>query len=82
MINHCYCQPAFLSGGCKYFAHPLLKIHSIFPMTNTNNWNILDWNIRGINSQARWNDIRQRIDETNCNILCLQETKRESFYQA
>jgi exonuclease III len=46
-------------------------------MTDTNNWNI-----RGINSQNRWNDIRQRIDESNCNILCLQETKRESFDQA
>jgi exonuclease III len=51
-------------------------------MTNTNNWNILDWNIRGINSQDRWNDIRQGIDETDCNMICLQETKRENFDQA
>jgi exonuclease III len=42
-------------------------------------WNILDWNIRGINSQARWDDIRQRIEESNCCIISLQETKRENF---
>jgi hypothetical protein len=30
------------------------------------NWNILDWNIKGINSQDRWNDIRLRSEESNC----------------
>jgi exonuclease III len=44
-----------------------------------NCWNILDWNVRGINFQNRWDDIRQRISECNCNIICLQETKREYF---
>jgi hypothetical protein len=51
----------------------------IFPIQLMNYWNILDWNIRGINSQNRWDDIRQRINESNCNIICLQETKREYF---
>jgi exonuclease III len=46
------------------------------------NWNILDWNIRGINSQDRWNDIRLRSEESNCNIICLQETKKEFFDQS
>jgi exonuclease III len=45
-------------------------------------WNILDWNIRGINSQERWDDIKQRVEECNCNIMCLQETKREHFDQS
>jgi exonuclease III len=40
-------------------------------------WIILGWNIRGINSQARWHDIKQIIDECNYNIICFQETKRE-----
>ena len=30
------------------------------------NWNILNWNVRGINSQTRWDDIRAKIDESNC----------------
>ena len=42
-------------------------------------WNILNWNVRGINSTARWNDIRRKIDESACNIITLQETKRELF---
>jgi exonuclease III len=43
------------------------------------NWIILDWNLRGINSQTRWDDIRQKIDESGYNVICFQETKREHF---
>lgn len=43
------------------------------------NHNILNWNVRGINSQTRWNDLSRKIEECNCNIICLQETKTESF---
>ena len=35
-------------------------------------WNIMNWNIRGINSQERWDDIGNKIIESNCNIVCLQ----------
>ena len=43
------------------------------------NWTIMDWNLRGINSQTRWDDIRKNVDESNCNVMCFQETKRETF---
>ena len=46
------------------------------------NWNILNYNVRGINSQTRWYDMRARIDESNCCIICIQETKRDTFDQA
>ena len=46
------------------------------------NWNILNWNVRGINSHIRWDDIRAKIEESNCGIICLQETKRDYFDQA
>lgn len=42
-------------------------------------WKVLDWNNRGINSNKKWNAIRNKIGETNCDIICLQETKRETF---
>jgi hypothetical protein len=42
-------------------------------------WNILGWNVRGINSQARWDDIRLRTEESNCGTICFQGTKRENF---
>jgi exonuclease III len=46
---------------------------------NHRTWNILCWNIRGINSDKKWNSIRDRIIENNCDIACFQETKRASF---
>ena len=39
----------------------------------------MNWNLRGINSQIRWDDIRLKVEESNCNIICFQETKREVF---
>ena len=46
---------------------------------NNKNWNILNWNIRGMNSEDKCLALRQKIDESDCNIVCLQETKRETF---
>ena len=45
-------------------------------------WNILCWNIRGVNYQVKWDAIRQKIDESACSIVCLQETKRAVFDSA
>src|SRR4051812_11462209 len=43
------------------------------------NWSILNWNIRGIIDQNKWLVIRQKINEAPCDIICMQETKREVF---
>ena len=55
--------------------------HNITSYTSAMNrsWNILNWNVRGINSTTRWNDIRKKIDESACCILTFQETKRDTF---
>ena len=29
--------------------------------------------------REKWNVIRDKITEMNCDIICLQETKRETF---
>jgi exonuclease III len=42
-------------------------------------WNILCWNVRGINATEKWPTIRNKIDECNCKIFCFQETKKEHF---
>lgn len=47
------------------------------PMYST--WNILNWNIRGINAQDKWLAVKNKIVESNSSIVCIQETKRESF---
>lgn len=40
-------------------------------------WNILCWNVRGINAAEKWPLIKNKIDESNCDIFCFQETKEE-----
>jgi exonuclease III len=37
---------------------------------------IMSHNILGINSDNKWNSLRNSIMETNCDILCIQETKK------
>lgn len=43
------------------------------------NWNVLCWNVRGLNSDDKWLAIRNKIEESGCAVFCLQETKRSSF---
>jgi exonuclease III len=52
--------------------------HHVFAMNNQN-WNILCWNIRGINVTPKWDAIHDKIEESACSIICLQETKKEHF---
>ena len=42
-------------------------------------WKILNWNIRGINAHEKHLALFNKIEESGCAILCLQETKREHF---
>lgn len=57
-------------------------------MNNVHNkrvWKVMCWNVRGVNSDKKWNFIRDKILEGQCDIICLQETNREQldppFYQ-
>jgi exonuclease III len=46
---------------------------------NTRNWHILCWNIHGINASEKWDAVREKIEESSCSVICLQETKRDHF---
>ena len=46
--------------------------------SHSRDWNILCWNIRGLNDSDKW-DPRNKIEESSANIFCLQETKKENF---
>jgi exonuclease III len=48
-------------------------------MDNNKTWKIMNWNIRGINSEKKWLALSNKIEESGCDIICLQETKREHF---
>jgi exonuclease III len=40
-------------------------------------WNILCWNVRGLNDKDKWSLLRNKIEESGANIFCFQETKRD-----
>jgi exonuclease III len=42
-------------------------------------WSGLSHKVRGINSSVKWNGIRCAIWESGCDVICLQETKKEFF---
>lgn len=39
------------------------------------NWNILCWNVRGLNSSKKQLALSNAITASGCAIICLQETK-------
>ena len=47
--------------------------------TFSKSWKVFCWNVCGINSDKKWVSIRDKITESNCDIVCLQETKKENF---
>lgn len=47
--------------------------------TTNRDWNVLCWNIRGINASEKWEAVRNKVEESSCSILCIQETKRQTF---
>lgn len=42
-------------------------------------WNVFCWNVHGINDKEKWNYVRNKIEESGANIICLQENKRDYF---
>jgi hypothetical protein len=42
-------------------------------------WNVLDWNLRGINSQERWDDINNELKNAVA-ISCAPRKLREFFF--
>ena len=45
-------------------------------------WNVLCWNVRGINSDAKQLALSNAINSSGCAVICLQETKKPSFDHA
>jgi exonuclease III len=45
-------------------------------------WFVLSFNVRGINSVVKGNGIHYTIRDSRCDIVCLQETKKEFFDKA
>jgi exonuclease III len=55
--------------------HVSCKITLVSNMSHKIIWKILNWNIRGINSENKWNALASKIEESNCDIICIQKLK-------
>lgn len=44
---------------------------------NSRSWQILCWNIRGLNDANKWDAVWGKVEESGCAIICLQETKKQ-----
>lgn len=75
-----YLLPLFctyaMNISTRAFLFPLFLMDS---MPNVRSWNILCWNIKGINAENKWEFLRNKILESNCDIIGIQETKRDVF---
>jgi exonuclease III len=47
--------------------------------TSMRKWCVLDLNVRGLNFEERQLDVHAKIEESQCSVICLQETKMEFF---
>jgi exonuclease III len=45
----------------------------------TRKWKVLCWNVRGLNAKEKWDAIRDKITKSGCDVICLQQTKRQIF---
>jgi len=48
----------------------------------TRSWKVLCWNVRGLNSDTRQRSVREKVTESQCSVVCLQETKLSSCSRA
>jgi exonuclease III len=46
-------------------------------LQTTRKWRVLCWNVRGLNSEKHQRALRSKIEEIQCSIICVQETKCE-----
>ena len=58
-----------------------IVISFIFAMNQhqARNWKVLTWNVRGINSSWKWDSVKNKVICVQCDIICFQETKKDSF---
>ena len=45
-------------------------------------WSVLCWNVRGLNAARKWDSVRNKVTDANCEIACFHETKKVSFQPA
>jgi exonuclease III len=49
------------------------------PRNNSKAWNVLCWNISGLNAESKWESLKNKVTESQCDVVCILETKGENF---
>jgi exonuclease III len=63
-----------LLNSCGSFCFLLFIMNTTH---QTRKWKVLCWNVRGLNAKEKWEAVRDKISESGCDVICLQETKRQ-----
>jgi hypothetical protein len=77
-LRHLWCYFLCDSADELCFSKCVL-LYPCFFMNTARSYKILVWNVRGINSQQKWDAIRDKLGETSADIVCFQETKCDNF---
>lgn len=46
---------------------------------NSRKWNVMSWNVRSINARWKWDAVKDKVSQSFCDIVYLQETKKDFF---
>lgn len=61
------------------YLFPTLGLFIMNTSQHRKQWKVLCWNVRGLDAEAKWDSIRDKIVESKCDVVCLQETKKGTF---
>jgi hypothetical protein len=42
---------------------------------SVHSWKVLCWNIRGINTESKWESIRNKITESSCDVISIKKQR-------
>jgi hypothetical protein len=80
MSDYVVCDQWLVSSLCYALDLIFVKLFGeLMVNLSRRKWCILCWNVHGLNADNRQRAVRSKIDESECDIICLQETKCESF---
>ena len=78
------CPPALLMSACRSLSRSLELCCSIWSLicVTMNAENFLIWNVRGLNSRARRNVVKELVGEHRASLISFQETKLDTCTNA
>jgi hypothetical protein len=77
VVDVCLLTISSYFGRLGGYASLPFAFSSLCCLIMNRSWNILCWNVRGLNDKDKWSLLRNKIEESGANIFCFWETKRE-----